>query len=53
MHQVGIDMPLAGIRIIDAVDSDLQNVGRILSELGAEVIRVEAPGVRPHARPAS
>jgi crotonobetainyl-CoA:carnitine CoA-transferase CaiB-like acyl-CoA transferase len=37
------DRPLVGIRVLDAVDGELQNVGRILSDLGAEVIRIEEP----------
>ncbi len=39
-----VDRPLAGVRIIDAVDGALQNVGRILADLGAEVLRIEEPG---------
>lgn len=39
-----IDRPLAGFRIVDAVDGALQNVGRILADLGAEVVRIEEPG---------
>lgn len=45
-----LDRPLTGIRIIDAVDGPLQTVGRILSDLGAEVIRIEAPGGSPARR---
>lgn len=39
-----VNRPLTGIRVIDVVDGPLQTVGRILSDLGAEVIRVEPPG---------
>lgn len=42
-----VDRPLAGIRIIDIVDGPLQTAGRILSDLGAEVIRVEPLGGSP------
>ncbi|WP_378143746.1 CoA transferase [Cnuibacter sp. UC19_7] len=41
------DRPLRGIRIVDAVDGPLQTVGRILADLGAEVLRVEGPGGSP------
>jgi crotonobetainyl-CoA:carnitine CoA-transferase CaiB-like acyl-CoA transferase len=40
-------LPLNGIRVVDAVDGPLQSVGRILADLGAEVIRVERPGGSP------
>lgn len=43
----GADLPLTGIRILDAVDGPLQTVGRMLSDLGAEVLRVERPGGSP------
>lgn len=39
-----VELPLTGLRIIDAVNGPLQNVGRILADLGAEVVRVEEPG---------
>ncbi|WP_125592140.1 CoA transferase, partial [Amycolatopsis balhimycina] len=42
-----IDRPLSGIRVVDAVDGPLQTVGRVLADLGAEVLRVEAPGGSP------
>jgi len=35
-------LPLFGIRIIDSVDGPLQGTSRILADLGAEVLRVEA-----------
>jgi len=38
------DLPLSGIRVIDAVDGPLQSTGRILADLGAEVLRIEKPG---------
>ena len=44
---LAVDRPLAGYRIVDAVDGALQNVGRILADLGAEVLRIEAPGGSP------
>ena len=40
-----VDRPLAGIRIIDAVDGELQNTGRILADLGADVVRIETSGL--------
>ncbi len=39
-----IDLPLSGVRVVDAVPGVLGSVGRYLGELGAEVIRVEPRG---------
>lgn len=39
-----IDLPLTGIRVLDAVPGALGAVGRFLGELGAEVIRIEPGG---------
>jgi crotonobetainyl-CoA:carnitine CoA-transferase CaiB-like acyl-CoA transferase len=41
-----IDLPLAGVRVLDCVPGVLGAVGRFLGELGADVIRVERPGDR-------
>src|SRR3954463_10860082 len=41
------DLPLSGVRILDCVDGPLQGVGRILADLGADVIRVEPPAGSP------
>lgn len=38
-----IDLPLSGIRVIDAVPGVLGAIGRLLGELGADVIRIEPP----------
>ncbi|OWK29790.1 CoA transferase [Sphingomonas mucosissima] len=38
------DLPLSGVRVIDAVPGRLGAVGRLLGELGAEVIRIEPSG---------
>ena len=35
------DLPLAGVRVVDLVPGALGAIGRLLGELGAEVIRVE------------
>ncbi|ONF94991.1 CoA transferase [Sphingomonas jeddahensis] len=45
------DLPLSGVRVIDAVPGVLGAIGRLLGELGAEVIRVEpsAGGADRHA----
>lgn len=45
-----IDRPLSGIRVLDAVDGPLQTVGRVLADLGADVLRIEAPGGSPARR---
>ncbi|WEK44433.1 MAG: CoA transferase [Candidatus Sphingomonas colombiensis] len=39
-----LDLPLIGIRVLDAVPGPLGAIGRFLGELGAEVIRVEPTG---------
>jgi crotonobetainyl-CoA:carnitine CoA-transferase CaiB-like acyl-CoA transferase len=39
-----IDLPLAGIRVLDMADEKGELAGRCLSDLGAEVIRAEPPG---------
>ncbi|WP_220387323.1 CaiB/BaiF CoA-transferase family protein [Agreia bicolorata] len=38
-----IDLPLAGIRVVAVIDGPLQSVGRLLADLGADVVRVEPP----------
>ena len=39
-----LERPLAGIRVIDHADENGEMCGRLLADLGAEVIRVEPPG---------
>lgn len=39
-----IDLPLTGVRVVDRTRGALAASARLLGELGAEVIRVEAPG---------
>ena len=39
-----LERPLAGIRVIDQADENGELCGRLLADLGAEVIRVEPPG---------
>jgi len=36
--------PLAGIRVVDLADEKGELAGRLLADLGAEVVRVEPPG---------
>lgn len=38
------DRPLAGLRVVDVAAGPLSAIGRILAELGADVVRVEPPG---------
>ena len=38
------DLPLAGVRVLDAVPGPLGAIGRFFGELGAEVIRIEPRG---------
>ena len=40
------ERPLAGIRVIDSADENGELCGRLLADLGAEVIRVEPSGRR-------
>ncbi|MBI2761819.1 MAG: CoA transferase [Chloroflexi bacterium] len=42
--------PLAGIRVVDLARGGAQIAGRILADLGAEVIAVEPPGGAPERR---
>ena len=37
-------LPLAGLRVVDMADEKAELCGRVLADLGAEVIRVEPPG---------
>ena len=39
----GLNQPLAGIRVVDTADVRGELAGRLLADLGAEVIRVEPP----------
>lgn len=42
--------PLDGVRVIDLADARAELAGRVLADLGAEVIRVEPPGGSPSRR---
>ncbi len=37
-------LPLAGYRVVDLADEKAELAGRVLADLGAEVVRVEPPG---------
>jgi crotonobetainyl-CoA:carnitine CoA-transferase CaiB-like acyl-CoA transferase len=39
-----VRLPLAGLRVVDMADEKAELCGRVLADLGAEVIRVEPPG---------
>jgi crotonobetainyl-CoA:carnitine CoA-transferase CaiB-like acyl-CoA transferase len=39
-----LERPLAGIRVIDQAEESSEMCGRLLADLGAEVIRIEPPG---------
>ena len=39
------DPPLLGVRVVDLVSGPMQAVSRLLLDLGAQVTRVELPGV--------
>ena len=43
-------LPLDGVRVLDLADGRLQGVGRLLADLGADVVRVEPPGGSPDRR---
>ena len=38
------DRPLAGLRVVDLADENGELCGRLLADLGADVLRVEGPG---------
>jgi len=40
----GFDFPLAGVRVLDMADGKGEMCGRLLADLGADVILVEPPG---------
>lgn len=42
MSRNTIDLPLTGVLVADLGDGPFQTIGRILADLGAEVVRVEA-----------
>jgi crotonobetainyl-CoA:carnitine CoA-transferase CaiB-like acyl-CoA transferase len=42
--------PLDGIRVVDMADEKAELAGRLLADLGADVIRVEPPGGAPSRR---
>src|SRR5690349_10844290 len=37
-------LPLAGVRVVDSIDAKGELCGRLLADLGADVVRVEPPG---------
>jgi crotonobetainyl-CoA:carnitine CoA-transferase CaiB-like acyl-CoA transferase len=39
--------PLAGLRVVDMADEKAELAGRLLADLGADVVRVEPPGGAP------
>lgn len=43
LHGAGARAPLDGVRVIDATDAYGAYAGRLLADLGAEVIRIESP----------
>jgi crotonobetainyl-CoA:carnitine CoA-transferase CaiB-like acyl-CoA transferase len=44
---VGDERPLAGLRVVDQADDRGALCGRLLADLGADVVRVEPPGGAP------
>jgi crotonobetainyl-CoA:carnitine CoA-transferase CaiB-like acyl-CoA transferase len=42
--EVAADRPLAGVRVVDLCDGRGELCGRLLADLGADVLRVERPG---------
>ena len=52
MSDVTADRPLAGLRVVDLADEKGELCGRLLADLGADVLRVEPPaGARSRALP--
>ena len=43
-------LPLDGVRVVDTADERAEMGGRILADLGAEVLRIEPPGGAPSRR---
>ncbi|MDE3205223.1 MAG: CoA transferase [Acidobacteriota bacterium] len=43
-------LPLAGLRVLDMADERSELCGRLLADLGADVVRVEPPGGSPSRR---
>ena len=43
-------LPLAGIRVLDLTDGPGQMCGRLLADLGADVLLIEPPGGSPARR---
>ena len=41
---MSIELPLAGLRVLDLADEKGELAGRIFADLGADVVRVEPPG---------
>ena len=37
-------VPLAGVRVVETADARGETCGRVLADLGAEVVKVEPPG---------
>ncbi len=48
-----VDLPLRNLRVVDTTDRSGLSAGRLLADLGADVIRVEPPGGRVDALTAS
>nr|WP_198287004.1 CoA transferase [Frankia sp. QA3] len=40
----GVELPLAGVRVLDLADGRCESTGHYLADLGAEVLRIEPPG---------
>ncbi len=47
MTEAAAPGPLDGIRVIDLADARAELAGRVLADLGAEVLRIEPPGGSP------
>ena len=49
-HTNGHSKPLTGIRVLDLATGYCEITGRLLADVGAEVIKIEPPGGHPSRR---
>src|SRR5947208_2712507 len=50
LEEIRADSPLGGLRVLDLADDSGSVCGRILADLGADIVKVEPPGGDPGRR---